>query len=251
MVHKVSTRTYRWLHATLGRLIVWYFRVQAPGLGDVPDGPVIFVAPHKAVVDSYVILAVLNKLRPVKIPAKAEYFIEDGESATLKKRCIYWLVKQVGVKVDRDNHDSGRAALSALIEEIKSGGSIVIHPEGTRALDGNIYKAKPGFVHIAWATGAPVVPVVLRGTAIANPPGSRRLRRHAIEVEFLDPVKDLGPTAALHAVEKFGTEKQAARLKRRIIEHQAREVMELFARKLGVHYINEDVRQRQNRMDEY
>lgn len=251
MERKVSTRTYRWLHATLGRLILWYFRVQTPGVDEVPDGPVIFVSPHKAVVDSYVILAALGKLRSVRVPAKAEYFIEQGERASLKKRFIYWLVKQVGVRVDRDDHDSGRAALTALIDEVASGGSIVIHPEGTRALDGNIYKAKPGFIHVAWATGAPVVPIVLRGTAIANPPGSRCLRRHAIEVEFLRPVEDLGPTAALHAVEKLGTDKQAAKLKKHIVEHQARKVMELFARKLGVHYINEDVRQHQHRIDEY
>lgn|GEM_PF-6475190 len=242
--HKESSRTYQWLHATLGRLIRWYFRVEVKGLENVPDGPAIFVAPHKAVIDSYVVVAMLPAKRSVKFLAKAEYF-ENGD---WKQRLLRWLVSQAAIPVDRDDRTSGKAALENMEAELRSGGSCGLHPEKTRVLDPNIYKAKPGFVYAAWATGASVVPVLLRGTEVANRPGSRRLRRHKIVVEFLEPV-ELGPTAALRAVEKFGTDKQAARLRRRVVEHQAREFMEVFARKLGVQYIDEDYRDRQNRLD--
>jgi 1-acyl-sn-glycerol-3-phosphate acyltransferase len=238
--HKESSRTYQWLHATLGRLIRWYFRMEVKGLENVPDGPAIFVAPHKAVIDSYVIVAALPAKRSVKFLAKAEYF-EDGD---WKQRLLRWLVRQAAIPVDRDDKASGKAALESIEAELWSGGSFALHPEGTRVPDERIYKAKPGFVYVAWATGVPVVPVLLRGTEIANEPDSRHLRRHKVEVEFLEPIENLGPTAALRAVEKFGTDNQVARLHRRVVESQAREIMELFARKLGVRYVDKDIRRR-------
>ncbi len=247
MERKVSTRTYRWLHATLGRLILWYFRVQVRGLENVPDAPVIFVAPHKAVIDSYVIVAALDAKRSTKFLAKSEYFDDGG----IKQRVIRWLVGQAAIPVDRDDKSSGQAALGTLVEELRSGGSGAVHPEGTRSLEPGIFKAKPGFVYTAWATGVPVVPVLLRGTEEANPPGQRVLRRHTIEIEFLLP-RYLHEPKAIQILEgtKVGRDKLDL-LRRRLAARQAKEVMELIAQRLGMHYVDEDIRARQKRLNRY
>lgn len=248
MAHKVSTRTYRLLYATLGQLIKWFFPVRIKGAHLIPPGPAIFVSPHKAVIDSYVILVALEAWRSVKIPAKAEYFLTNGKG-NLKERVIYFLVKQVGIRVDRDDHESGRAALDAMVGALNRGESVVIHPEGTRVLGEDVCKAKTGFVRAAWETGVPVIPVVLRGTAAANPPSVRRLYRHEITVEFLEPIQKLGSDdKVLAAVRKFGTEEQAKRREKKVMEHQACAVMELFAKELGVHYIDEFASVRQKRV---
>lgn len=247
MERKVSTRTYRWLHATLGRLILWYFRVQVQGLENVPDGPVIFVAPHKAVIDSYVIVAALDAKRSTKFLAKAEYFDDGG----IKQRFIRWLVSQAAIPVDRDDKASGQAAMGTLVEELQSGGSGAIHPEGTRSLEPGVFKAKPGFVYTAWATGVPVVVVLLRGTEEANPPGQRVLRRHTVEVEFLPP-RYLHKPKAIEVLEgtKVGKDKLDL-LRRRLAARQAKEIMELIAQRQGTRYIDEYFSAWQKRLSRY
>jgi 1-acyl-sn-glycerol-3-phosphate acyltransferase len=48
-----------------------------------------------------------------------------------------------------------------------------VYPEGTRSPDGRLYKGKTGLARVALESGAPVVPVVMRGTLGVNPVGSR------------------------------------------------------------------------------
>ncbi len=243
--------SYRWLHATLGRLIRWYFPVRVEG--EIPKGQFIAYSAHTAVIDSYVILAILERHRLVKIPAKAEYF-EDGD---LKQRFIRWLVRQAGVPVDRDDRDSGQSALTVLRGVIDDGGSPVLHPEGTRTDGRAVYKGKTGLIQLALDTGVPLLPIVLHGTAIANEPGRRWLRRRRIIVKLL-PAVTVEPSRALRAVEQIEESKrtdlirrQIERLRKYALERSARDAMELLAAHQGVPYVNEDYRKRQRRTDRF
>ncbi len=248
---KESTATYRRLHATLGRLIKWYFPVRIEG--EVPKGQFIAYSAHTAVIDSYVILAALESRRSVKIPAKSSYF-EDGN---IKQRFIRWLVSHAGIPIDRDDRESGKAVLDALRTAINDGSSLAYHPEGTRTDGAAVYRGKTGFVQVALETGVPLLPIVLLGTAVANKKGSRRLKRSPIIVKVLPPFH-VHESAALKAVERIDesrrtdlVKRQIQRLRKHSLEHSAREAMELLAAHQGVPYVNEDYYKREKRTDRF
>ena len=59
---------------------------------------------------------------------------------------------------------------------MREGVSIAIAPEGSRSRDGRIQPLKRGGFHLALGTGAPIVPVAIRGTIDVLPRGSRSMR---------------------------------------------------------------------------
>jgi len=66
------------------------------------------------------------------------------------------------IPVDQKNAD--RSALIGAIRVVKNGGAVLIFPEGSRSPDGNLQPAQPGIGMIAAKTGAPVAPVLIRGS---------------------------------------------------------------------------------------
>jgi 1-acyl-sn-glycerol-3-phosphate acyltransferase len=63
-----------------------------------------------------------------------------------------------------------------------------IMPEGTRSRDGRLQPFKLGFVHLAIATGLPIVPVVLHGLHRTWQKGSFKLRRVTVPIDVLDAI---------------------------------------------------------------
>jgi len=62
-------------------------------------------------------------------------------------------------------------------------------PEGTRSPDGRLRAFKPGAFTLAQRTGAPILPIVIEGTASALPKRGFVLQgRHAIRVRVLDEI---------------------------------------------------------------
>lgn len=66
---------------------------------------------------------------------------------------------------------------------------MLIFPEGTRSIDGNIGTFRPGVGLLAIEAGCQVVPVRIRGTADALPKGRWRPRRAAVSVTFGAPLR--------------------------------------------------------------
>ncbi|MBX3155895.1 MAG: 1-acyl-sn-glycerol-3-phosphate acyltransferase [Deltaproteobacteria bacterium] len=77
------------------------------------------------------------------------------------------------VEVDRTNHSRAVASIAFAARLIGEGVSIYLAPEGTRSRDGKINPLKKGGFHLALGTGAPIVPVAIRGTIDILPRGSR------------------------------------------------------------------------------
>jgi 1-acyl-sn-glycerol-3-phosphate acyltransferase len=80
------------------------------------------------------------------------------------------------VEVDRSNRRQAVGALDRAAELVRDGVSIAIAPEGSRSRDGRIQPLKKGGFHLAIGTGAPIVPVAIRGTIDILPRGSRSMR---------------------------------------------------------------------------
>ena len=67
--------------------------------------------------------------------------------------------------------------------------SIWIWPEGTRSMDGKLIPFKKGFVHLALATGLPVVPVVLHGAHNVWPAKTMQFYPGEVRVDVMNPIQ--------------------------------------------------------------
>ena len=75
-------------------------------------------------------------------------------------------------------------------------------PEGTRSKDGRLKPFKKGFVHMAIATGFPVVPVVVHGAHKNWEKGTFAFKPMTLDIEILPPIDTRGwkeETAGEHA----------------------------------------------------
>jgi 1-acyl-sn-glycerol-3-phosphate acyltransferase len=171
----------RMIIAPLARIV---YRPRIEGKANVPkSGPVIFASNHLSFLDSIAIPVAAP--RPVHFLAKASYF---------EKPASRWFFTAIGaVPVQRG---AGQAALDALDQQrelLEEGSTVALYPEGTRSLDGRLYKGRTGVAFLALQTGAPVVPVGLTGTDKVMPVGSKMPSlRHRVTVRFGEPI-DVSP----------------------------------------------------------
>lgn len=175
----------RFVVAPLARLV---YRPHVEGRGNVPkSGPVIFASNHLSFIDSIAIP--VASPRPVHFLAKSSYFDGPGLGGWLSKQ-FFTAIGAVPVQ-----RGAGQAALDALEQQralLEQGSTVALYPEGTRSLDGRLYKGRTGVAFLALQTGAPVVPVGLIGTDDVMPVGAKMPSlTHRVTVKFGEPL-DLG-----------------------------------------------------------
>ena len=155
-----SPAGYRLAKAVLSGPLNSAYEIDVQGERDLPDGPVIVAANHRSFMDSVILGLVVD--RPISFLAKAEYF---------DKRRTAWLFRATGqIPIRRGSPAGAREALDASREVLDSGGVVGVYPEGTRSRDGQLGRGHLGPARLAWASGAPVVPVGLAGTEEIQPP---------------------------------------------------------------------------------
>lgn len=71
---------------------------------------------------------------------------------------------------------------------LRSGMHIFIFPEGTRSTDGNLLPFKKGAFFLAAETNAPMVPIIIQGTAAMMRKGSQKVFPGTATVRFLPPI---------------------------------------------------------------
>jgi 1-acyl-sn-glycerol-3-phosphate acyltransferase len=107
------------------------------------------------------------------------------------------------LRIDRGDREKAVAALSDVAKLVRKHRlGIWIMPEGTRSRDGRLRVFKPGFVHLAIATGLPVVPVVLHGVHRVWEHGTYAFVPKDVHVDVLEPVDTSSwkaDSAQLHA----------------------------------------------------
>lgn len=172
----------RWVIAPLARLI---YRPRIEGRRNVPrKGGVILASNHLSFIDSFVIP--MASPRPVRFLAKSSYFDGKGLRGWLSREFFY------AVGAFPVQRGAGQAALDALDQQklkLEAGWATALYPEGTRSLDGRLYKGRTGVAFLALQTGAPVVPVGIVGTDEIMPVGAKFPRlRPRVTVRFGEPI---------------------------------------------------------------
>ena len=156
----------RWYGST--RRVSWPLRrlwlnIRLEDEANVPDeGGVVLAANHLSFLDS--VLLMYSLPRRVSFLGKAEYL------TTWPTRKLFPAAGMI--PVDR----SGRGVARSLEEanrRLCDGEVVGIFPEGTRSRDGLLHRGHPGVAHLALKAGAPIVPVGIIGSDLAQPPGAR------------------------------------------------------------------------------
>jgi 1-acyl-sn-glycerol-3-phosphate acyltransferase len=169
-------------------------RPSVRGAHHVPDsGPIILASNHLSFVDSVGIPLVLP--RPVTFLAKAEYFEGRGVSGWLSRR---FFLEMGHVPVQRGDGRAAWESMRIAQEVLAGGGALGIYPEGTRSLDGRLYRGRTGVARLALLSGVPVVPVALSGTERVQPVGSLIPRPHQVTAQFGPPLEFSHYAAGMH-----------------------------------------------------
>ncbi|MCK5646929.1 MAG: AMP-binding protein, partial [Anaerolineales bacterium] len=147
------------------------------------DDPVLFVANHTSHFDAPLTLKVLQKnhRRKISAAAAADYWFSNpllGFPTSLVFN-IFPMARKGNVKPSMEH----------VVDLIDKGWSILIFPEGTRSLTGEIQSFKAGAGLLAVEVGVPVLPIHLSGVYEILPKGSLLPRRGPVLVRIGAPMR--------------------------------------------------------------
>jgi 1-acyl-sn-glycerol-3-phosphate acyltransferase len=172
-----------WLKACGARVVV-------RGLENLKDGEnYIFISNHRSYLDTATLFAFTG--RRIGIVAKKELL----KAPVLGQGMGFVNI----IAIDRSNPERALQSMKKAREVLNEGFSFGVFAEGTRALPGELLPFKKGAFHLAFQTGAPVVPVAIKNTdvmmgkrrGLAFPGTIEMILLPPIETESLSAEKDL------------------------------------------------------------
>jgi len=164
-----------------------YFRFSIKGRENIPETACIIAPNHQSYLDGMYVATCFN-------------------SKTLKKSFFYTKAKHVGNGLLRkfagrnniiivDVNQDLKHSIQSLAEALKKGKNIVIFPEGTRSVTGELGEFKKTFAILSKELNVPVVPVAIDGAYNILPKGSKIPKPFKkVSVEFLKPILPIGQT---------------------------------------------------------
>jgi 1-acyl-sn-glycerol-3-phosphate acyltransferase len=184
------------LSVVLGPLIDFYTRPRIFGRERFRRlrPPVVLVANHSSHLDTPTILRALPRpwRQRTAVAAAADYFYRSRAVANFVALIFNT------VPIAREGGGVGSGATEHVDRLIDQRWNLLLFPEGTRSRDGRIGRLRSGAAALAAQHDISIVPIFVKGTHEAMPPGHnwpRRLRgrflsrRHRVEVHFGEPIR--------------------------------------------------------------
>src|SRR5687767_7107819 len=141
-------------HYALRVMFDMFFRGEVVGLDNLPKhGGFLLAANHASLLDPPMIGCHISR----QIAFFARKTLWKGRIAS------WWLTTVGTIPVDRDGGQDV-SAIKRVLKALKEERGLILFPEGTRTLDGNLQPAKPGVGFIAIKTQVPVIPVRIFGS---------------------------------------------------------------------------------------
>ena len=163
--------------AALALFRVW-FSFSHEGAERIPDGPVVFAANHFSHLDPVMVGATVN--RPVRYLAVDELY---GNAPFFD-----WFTVWLGaIPMSRTRAPLG--ALRIALDELASGGSVGLFPEGVRVWTWKEVGPKRGAAWLARRAGVPLVPVAIFGSDDAMGRGQLKIERRPIRTMVCEPIE--------------------------------------------------------------
>ncbi len=141
------------------------------------DRAYVIVSNHQSLLD---ILVLFRLYRHFKWVSKEEIF---------RLPCIGWnMTLNRYIRIRRGDRQDAVRMMAACGEALESGSSIMIFPEGTRSLDGELRDFRHGAFTLALRHHVPILPIVLDGTLDALPKHGVTSPGADIVIQVLDPI---------------------------------------------------------------
>lgn len=180
----LQTHTAMWRFWARSMLFLCGARVRISGLENLdPAQNYIFASNHLSLIDSPVLVAYLP--HTVRFLAKRELFSIPF---------MGWYMKNQGhIAIDRGD---ARATLRSMAEAAgvidREHKSVLVFPEGTRSMDGNLQEFKDGAALLAIRARTPIVPVAVVGTQKILPAKAKDIRGGTVELRIGKPIPTEG-----------------------------------------------------------
>jgi len=143
----------------------------------IQSGPVILAMNHESYLDPPLAGTACDR---------AIYFL--ARRTLLDAPVLGWLLPKLNViPVNQEGVD--RSAIKALIRTLNAGNGVLVFPEGSRTLDGNLQPAEAGLGLVIAKTLAPVVPMRIFGAHKALPRGGGGLHFVPITIVIGEPIR--------------------------------------------------------------
>jgi 1-acyl-sn-glycerol-3-phosphate acyltransferase len=142
---------------TWGRTLIFLSgcTITVEGKENIPKkGGVCFVANHGSIFDIILVLAYIG--RPFGFIAKRELLFVPLINL--------WISLLGGLFIDRSHPRKALKTINKGIQRLKSGGGILIFPEGRRSRGEGLLPFHPGSFRLATQAGVPIVPVAITGS---------------------------------------------------------------------------------------
>jgi 1-acyl-sn-glycerol-3-phosphate acyltransferase len=154
-----------------------------------PDQAIV-VCNHASQLDINVCASVIP--RPIVYLAKA----------SIRKVPVLGLLNErVGtVFIDRSNPSAAKASVDNLLTSLSNGISVIVYPEGTRTISGELNSFKKGAFYLAAGANVPIIPMHVHGTRKVLPKGGWLLRPNPVHVRFGEPLRAASSSIADIAV---------------------------------------------------
>lgn len=167
---------YAIFRITVKLLLKMLFGFKVNGSENIPSrGGVIVASNHQSFLDPPAIGSAISR--------QAHYMARDDLFSFPVWGSFLRFINVFSVR--REGFD--RRAIKAAVEFLRRGEVVILFPEGTRSLTGELLPPMPGIGMIAWEGRAVVVPAYIRGSGRAFPPKAKFIKFHKVEVTFGKP----------------------------------------------------------------
>jgi len=158
-----------------------YCPLTVEGRHHLPDGPFLLCSNHTSHIDSAALMTASGRsFSSFALLGASDYFFHS--------RRVRWSVAPLMnvIPIERRPGPKSLAACLALCRRFleQTGGGLILYPEGTRSLDGEMQAFKTGAGLFAIELGVPVIPAHIEGTHRILPKGQSVPRSGPLTVRF-------------------------------------------------------------------
>jgi long-chain acyl-CoA synthetase len=179
---KAAKKVFEWYCKALFTL---YCPLQVQGRENIPESPFIFCSNHNSHMDTGVLMRCSGlPFKNFGMMAASDYFFENKS----RKFFLGSLMNLIPVN-RKPTYKNIVEAMAACREFTKDQSrNIIIYPEGTRSLTGQIQSFRHGAAMISSELKLPIVPVYIKGTYDSMPKGKSFMRPKRLHATIGQPI---------------------------------------------------------------